>query len=325
MKYSVKAITAFSAGIAVFASTAAAWEQGDEVRLRMAASQPVHAIYPITAGIKAIVERELPGVIIDMTVTQGGVENARLIEVGEVEMANGNTLGAYSIHTGTFEAEGAEPFEQLVGLMPSYSWEIGTMVPADSDVETFRDLVGKRIAMGPQGSGAEATATQAITALGLTDSDFSRVQRSAPAQAFGSLASGQVDAVIWGTAHPAGAIVEQMATRGLRFISFTEEDMDAITAEYPYFSPGWVDPSLYDGIDEPALWVGGGTHFWTNADVDEELVYQIVRVVWENKEELKDRHPSQERLNDDLVRLQADLLPMHPGAERYFREIGVID
>jgi len=325
MKYSVKAITALGAGIAVFASTAAAWEQGDEVRLRMAASQPVHAIYPITAGIKAIVERELPGVIIDMTVTQGGVENARLIEVGEVEMANGNTLGAYSIHTGTFAAEGAEPFEQLVGLMPSYTWEIGTMVPADSDVETFRDLVGKRIAMGPQGSGAEATATQAITAIGLTDSDFSRVQRSAPAQAFGSLASGQVDAVIWGTAHPAGAIVEQMATRGLRFISFTEEDMDAIAAEYPYFHHGWVDPSLYDGIDEPALWVGGGTHFWTNANVDEELVYQIVRVVWENKEELKDRHPSQERLNDDLVRMQAELLPMHPGAERYFREIGVID
>lgn len=325
MNFTVKSIAAMAAGLVFCASAVSAWEQGEEIRLRMAASQPVHAIYPITAGLKAIVERELPGVTIDMTVTQGGVENARLIEVGEVEMANGNTLGAYSIHTGTFAAEGADPYEGLVGLMPSYTWEIGTMVPADSEVQTFRDLIGMRIAMGPQGSGAEATATQALTAMGLTDDDFSRVQRSAPAQAFGSLAAGQVDAVIWGTAHPAGAIVEQMATRGLRFISFSDEDMAAIVEDYPYFHAGTLDASLYEGAEEDALWVGGGTHFWVDADVNEELVYQIVRAVWENKEELHERHPSQLRLNDDLVRMQANLLPFHPGAERYFREVGILN
>ena len=302
-----------------------AWETGDEAVLRMAASQPVHAIYPITAGLKAIIERELPGVVIDMTVTRGGVENARLMQVGEVEMANGNTLGAYSIHKGQFAAEGAEPFPGLLGLMPSYTWEIGTMVPVDSDVQTFRDLLGQRIAMGPIGSGAEATASQALSAMGLSDDDFARVQRSAPAQAFGSLAAGSVDAVIWGTAHPAGAIVEQLATRGLRFVSFAEEDMAKVVDEYPYFHFGYLDPTLYDGIETEALWVGGGTHFWVNEEIDEELVYQITRVVWENRDELLDRHPSQARLNEDLVRMQADLLPMHPGAERYFREIGAID
>ena len=326
MTRTIKTAAAALASAAVLAIPAAqAWEPGEDISLRMAASQPVHAIYPISAGVKAIVERELPGVVIDMTVTQGGVENARLLQVGEVEMANGNTLGAYSVHHGAFAADGADPFPGLVALLPSYTWEIGTMVPVDSEVETFRDLVGQRIGMGPLGSGAEATASQALAAMGLSDDDFARVQRSAPAQAFGSLAAGTVDAVIWGTAHPSGAIVEQLATRGLRFVSFSEDDMAAVVAEYPYFHFGYVDPALYDGIDEQALWVGGGTHFWVNADIDETLVYEIVRVVWENRAELEDRHPSQERLNDDLVRMQAELLPMHPGADRYFREIGVLD
>ena len=318
-------VAALAGALAMAASAANAWEPGEPVSLRMAASQPVHAIYPITAGVKAIVERELPGVEIDMTVTQGGVENARLLQVGEVEMANGNTLGAYSVHHGAFAAEGEDPFPGLVALLPSYTWEIGTMGPADSEVETFRDLVGQRIGMGPLGSGAEATASQALAAMGLSDDDFARVQRSAPAQAFGSLAAGTVDAVIWGTAHPAGAIVEQLATRGLRFVSFAEEDMAAVVAAYPYFHFGYVDPTLYEGIAEEALWVGGGTHFWVSAEIDESLVYEIVRVVWENRAELEERHPSQERLNDDLVRMQAELLPMHPGAARYFREIGVLE
>lgn len=316
-------LAALASGLA--ATAAHAWEPGDEVRLTIAASQPEHAIYPITAGVKDIVEREIPGVTLDMTVTQGGVENARLIQVGEVEMANGNTLGAYSIHHGEFEAEGEEPFHELVGLLPSYTWEIGIMVREDSDIETFRDLVGKRLALGPTGSGAEATASQAIRAIGLSDDDFANVQRSAPAQAFGALASGSADAVFWGTAHPAGAIVEQMSTRGLKFISFTEEDMDAIVEEYPYFHHGYVDATLYDDVDEDALWVGGGTHFWTHIDVDEDLVYEMVKAVWENKEELHARHPSQERLDDDLVRMQVELMPFHPGAERYFQEVGILD
>jgi len=301
------------------------WTSGDTISLRMAASQPVHAIYPISVGFKEIVEREIPGVTIDLTATQGGLENARLLSVGEVELANGNTLGAYSLRHGQFAAEGEDPQEQIVALFPSYTWEIGTMVPADSDVTTFRDLVGQRIAMGPIGSGAEATASQTLTAMGLTDDDFANVQRSAVDQMFGSLSAGMADAVIWGTAHPTGRISEQVATRGLRFIPFDEADMDLVREAFPYFHAGFLRDGLYGGQEGNPLWTGGATHFWATTALPDDLAYAMVRAVWENRDELVSRHVSQEFLDEDLVRMQAELMDFHPGAERYFVEIGILE
>jgi TRAP transporter TAXI family solute receptor len=301
------------------------WTPGDNVSLRMAASQPVHAIYPISVGFKEIIEREVPGISIALTATQGGLENARLLSVGEVELANGNSLAAYSLRYGKFAADGEDPQEQLVALFPSYTWEIGTMVPADSDIQTFRDLVGKRIAMGPIGSGAEATASQTLTAMGLADDDFENVQRSAVDQMFGALSSGMADAVIWGTAHPTGRISEQAATRGLRFVPFAEADMEMVTQAYPYFHAGFLRDDLYEGQEGNALWTGGATHFWATTSLPDDLAYAMVKAVWENKEELVIRHVSQEFLNEELVRMQAVLMDFHPGAQRYFVEIGILE
>lgn len=301
------------------------WTEGESISLRMAASQPVHAIYPISVGFAEIVERELDGVSITLTATQGGMENARLLSAGEVELANGNTLAAYSVRYGQFAAEGEDAQEQLVALFPSYTWEIGTMVPADSDVTTFRDLVGQRIGLGPIGSGAEATASQTLAAMGLSDDDFANVQRSAVDQMFGSLSAGMVDAVIWGTAHPTGRINEQLATRGLRFIPYAEEDMAKVTAAYPYFHAGYLRDDFYENVDSTALWTGGGTHFWATRDLPDDLAYAMVKAVWENKEELVDRHVSQRFLSEDMVAMQAELMDFHPGAKRYFVEIGVLE
>lgn len=301
------------------------WSPGDEMSLRMAASQPVHAIYPISAGFKEIVEREITGISISLTATQGGLENARLLTAGEVELANGNTLAAYSLRYGEFAADGEDPQDQLVALFPSYTWEIGTMVPADSEVATFRDLEGMRLGLGPIGSGAEATASQTLTAMGLSDDDFANVQRSAVDQMFGALSAGMVDAIIWGTAHPTGRISEQVATRGLRFVPFAEDDMAQVTAAYPYFHAGYLRDGLYEGQEGNALWTGGGTHFWATTELPEDLAYAMVKAVWENREELVERHVSQKFLDADLVRMQADLMDFHPGAERYFVEIGVLE
>ena len=94
------------------------WKPGDSIVLRHAASQPVHSIYVVNAGHKAIIEREIPGVRLEMTATQGGVENARLLHAGEVESANGNSTGAYSVYQGEFLAAGEEPYRDLLGWFP---------------------------------------------------------------------------------------------------------------------------------------------------------------------------------------------------------------
>jgi TRAP transporter TAXI family solute receptor len=314
-------------GAFAFATASLAdWKPGDKIVLRHAASQPVHSIYVVNAGHKAIIEREVPGVRLELTATQGGVENARLLQAGEVESANGNSTGAYSVYHGKFLAEGEAPYPDLLGWFPGYTADQGIIVNADSGFGTFRDLLGKRIALGPVGSGAEATVTQGLEAMGYSDADFANVLRTDPRSAFSALAAGNVDAVLWGTAHPASAIVEQITTRGVKLLSYDQADLAKVGAAYPFYHAARVVAGTYEGQDEDIYWIGSSVHNWINRSVPDDLVYAMTKAMWENRDELVERHPSQSPafLNEDIVRQQAALLPFHPGADRYFKEIGIL-
>jgi TRAP transporter TAXI family solute receptor len=302
--------------------SATAWEAGESYTLSVAGSQPTQSIYAIGVAHKRIIEEAIPGVTLNILATQGGNENIELMMIEEAEIANANAIAAYSAYHGSFVFEGQKD-ENILGFFPGYTWEIGAVVRADSPYETFRDLLGKGIATGPVGSGAEATVTAALEAIGLADSDFSVVQRSSPTQAFASLTAGQVEAVVWGTAHPAGIYMENAATQDLRFIPFTEEDLQAVAEAMPFYHVGALRAGVYDNQEEVA-WIGGSTHFWIHGSVPETLVYGMVKALWESRESLKSSHQSQALLDEDLVRQQASLVPFHPGAHRYFVEQGIL-
>jgi TRAP transporter TAXI family solute receptor len=300
------------------------WQPGDRFTLRIAASQPVHPIYAVTVGQKALIERALPGVRVEVVATQGGIENAILIKAGDVEAANGNTAGAYSVHHGKFEAAGQPPYPELLSWMPGYDAPQGIMVNPNSPIRSFSDLRGKRIALGPVGSGAEAVMTATIRGLGLSDSDFATVLRTDPRQGFNALATGNVDAVLWGTAHPAGAITEQVTTRNLGFVSFTEAELAGMVRDVPYFNAARVPAGVYATQTTEMIWPSTGVHHWIAARVPEELVYRATKAIWEGREELVARHSSQRFLSPEMVRTQAGMVPFHPGAARYFVEVGIL-
>jgi len=316
-----------AAGMAIAAaapSPAGAWETGEPYTVSMAGSAPAHSIYAISVAHKRLLEEALEGVRVDVLATQGGAENIELLMIGEANLANGNSIAAYSAHHGAFVFDGMGD-SGILGLFPGYTWEIGAVVPADSEAETFRDLLGQSIAIGPVGSGAEATVSAALEALDLSDDDFANVQRSSPQQAFASLAAGTADAVVWGTAHPAGLYLESQSTQDLRYIPFSQDDMRTITEALPFYHDGALRAGTYDGQDDAVRWIGGSTHFWVDAEVPDDLVRAMVEVMWENREALADAHVSQRFLDADLVRQQASLVPFHPGARRYFVEQGILE
>jgi len=308
---------------AIIAGPVFAWEEGESYTISVAGSAPNQSIYAVGVAHKQIVENALPGVRLEILATQGGNENIELIMAEQAQMANANSISAYSAYNGNFVFEGMQD-QDVLGFFPGYTWEIGPVVLADSEFETFRDLIGHSIALGPVGSGAEATVTSAMEAMGLSDDDFERVQRSSPAQAFNSLAAGQVDAVIWGTAHPAGIYLENQATQDLRFLTFTEEDLSMVTEALPFYTVGSLRAGSYEGQDEAVSWIGGSTHFWVNASVPDNLVKQMVAAIWENRAQLESAHSSQQFVDEELVRQQADLVPFHPGAQAYFEEAGIL-
>ncbi|MGX9965526.1 TAXI family TRAP transporter solute-binding subunit [Roseomonas sp. F4] len=300
------------------------WSPGDRFTIRIAASQPVHPIYAISVGHKALVERAVPGVRVDIVATQGGIENANLIKAGDVEAANGNTAGAYSIHHGRFEAEGHPPYRELLSWLPGYDAPQGIIVNPGSPIRSFSDLRGKRIALGPIGSGAEAVMTATIKGLGMTDADFATVLRTDPRQGFNALATGNVEAVLWGTAHPAGAITEQVSTRNVGFVSFTEAELAGMVRDVPYFNAARVPAGVYATQTTDMIWPSTGVHNWIAARVPEELVYRMTKAIWEGRQDLVTRHSSQRFLSAEMVKTQAGMVPFHPGAARYFIEAGIL-
>ena len=239
-------------------------------------------------------------------------------------MANGNSIAAVAAERETGKYAGMGTSGKVLSLFPAYTAELGAIVRDDSDVKTFRDLIGKSIAAGPVGSGAESVVTRAIAAMGLSDDDFARVQRAAPQQGFASLATGQVDAVVWGTAHPAGLLLENQSTQNLRFVPFEQDDLNAIADAIPGFTPGQLRPGTYKNQEDGIAWIAGSTNSWVAADVPETLVYEITKALWENRDKLADAHASQKYLSENMVRAQATLVPFHPGAQRYFAEQGIL-
>lgn len=318
------ALLAASIAVALPAAAQDSWSPGDAYTFTVAGSQPQHSIYAVGVVHKQIIEEALPGVELNIMATQGGNENVELIIIGEANMANANTIAAIAADRELKKYEGMDTKGKVLGLFPGYTAELGAVVLDGSDVKTFRDLVGKSIALGPVGSGAEATMTNAMAAIGLSDDDFERVQRSAPGQGFASLAAGQVDALVWGTAHPAGLYLENQSTQNLRFIPFVQEDLETVAAAMPGFHAGALRPGTYNGQAAAVPWIGGSTNFWVASDVPEDLVYEVVKALWENRETLAAAHASQAYLSEDLVRQQDALVTYHPGARRYFVEKGIL-
>jgi len=107
-------------------------------------------------------------------------------------------------------------------------------------------------------------------------------------------------------------------------LSYDQDDLAKVAAKYPFYHSARFAAGTYEGQDEDIYWIGSSVHNWINRSVPDDLVYAMTKARWENRAELVERHASQVFLNEEIVRQQAALLPFHPGAEHYLKEIGIL-
>lgn len=251
--------------------------------------------------------------------TSGSQENIRRLTQGDLDFALSNSAITYFAVRGGEGWDREYPMRTVMTLAPNVALFITT---ANSGVKTIADLKGRRVVIGPAGAGFEYFVTPILEAHGVRYEDFTALNAT-QAASVDMLSDGSAAAVFIGGAIPTASITQAAATMDLHFIPFDEAARARLSEEYLFFAPATIPADTYRGqtADFAGLDVGS-MHFITAADQDEDLVYEVTRMLWEQREAVTQKHPAGRAINAKNV-IRDTGTPFHPGAIRFYRDIGI--
>ena len=275
--------------------------------------------YPIGGGFAEMINNHIDGAQATAEVTGASVENMGLIMRGDADLALVLADTAYQAYTGTGDFDGRQ-IENTRALASVYPNAVQLVTLAESDIQSIADLAGKRVSVGAPGSGTELNARALLEANGVNYEGFTP-QRLNFNETADAIRDGDIDAGFWSVGPPTSSILNLAATRDIRLIGLSDEEIANAQEVEAVFAPYELAAGMYDGMDEAVQTIGIPNVLVVNADMDEELAYQLTHLLFENIDELIAVHPA---ANDTTVEftMGSTPVPLHPGALRYFEEVG---
>ncbi len=257
--------------------------------------------------------------------TGGSIANINAMRAGDMDMGVAQSDWQFHAYNGTSQFEEQGPFEDLRAVFSVHGEPFNVIARADSGIETFTDLQGKRVNIGNPGSGQRATMEVVMEAMGWTMDDFALASELQPAEQAAALGDNNVDAIIYTVGHPNGSIQEATTTVDSKLVPVETEEIAALVEERPYYSWATVPGGMYTGTDEDIRTFGVKATFVAPATADDEVVYQTVKAVFDNFDRFKSLHPAFEGLVEEDMVSDGLSAPLHDGAARYYRERGWIE
>jgi TRAP transporter TAXI family solute receptor len=282
--------------------------------------------YPVGGAICRLVnqERREHGIRCAVESTGGSVFNINAMIEGDLEFGVVQSDVQFNAYNGENQWEG-EPFEDLRAVFALHPEPLTLVARADSDIHHLDDLPGNRVNIGNPGSGQRALFDLLMAEKGWDMGTFSLASELASAEQAQALCDNMVDAFAFTVGHPAGSIQEATTTCETRIVPATGEAVDALIERYPYYFRATIPGGMYAGTDEDVETFGVGATIVTRADVDEEVVYQYVRSVFENFDSFRELHPALANLDPQTMVTEGLSAPLHPGAVRYYEEQGWLE
>lgn len=277
---------------------------------------PGGVYYPLGGAMADLWTRMLD---VDMTAesTAASVENCRLTGSNEVQLGMAMGDVAFKAYHGVVQFEGEkQPILALFSMYPA----LQHFISIDPDIKSVRDLAGKRVSVDAPGSGCETMARLIIESAGLSYDDMQVSYYSQP-EAAQAMKDRNIDALFFNFAYPGSAVQEITAVRDVYFVPIDDDIIEKLTDEYGYYIRGAFPAGVYQGQDEEVPSIQVGNDVVVNADIDEEIAYQLTKTLFENAEELHVVHPAAKQFVPENGVKTA--IPLHPGAARYFTEIGL--
>ncbi|MBF8223123.1 TAXI family TRAP transporter solute-binding subunit [Halomonas sp. 328] len=257
--------------------------------------------------------------------TGGSVANVNGMKSGELDMGVVQSDVQYRAYHGeaNFENDGA--WEEMRAVFTMHGEPLTVVARADSGISHISDFPGKRVNIGNPGSGQRNTMNVVMDAMGWDTGVFSLASELDAAEQAAALSDNNIDAMVYVVGHPNGSIQEATTTVDARLVPVTGEEIDALVEAYPYYTRALIPGGMYRGNDEDVETFGVAATFVTHEGVDEEVVYETVKAVFENFDRFKRLHPAFENLDEESMISDGLTAPLHDGAARYYRERGWIE
>ena len=283
--------------------------------------------YPAGGAICRLVnmDRKEHGIRCSVESTGGSVYNLNAIRQGELDLAVAQSDWQYHAYNGTSQFEDDGKNEKLRAVFSLHPEPFTVVASKGSGIKTFEDLEGKRVSVGNPGSGQRATAEVLMDEMGWTMDKFSLAAELKAAEQSQALCDGNIDAFFYTVGHPSGAIKEATTSCDSTIVAVDNEATQTLVEENPYYRVATIPGGMYRGNDEDVKTFGVAATFVTSADVDEEVVYEVVSAVFENFDSFKRLHPAFSNLKKEEMVSDALSAPLHKGAEKYYREVGLIE
>jgi hypothetical protein len=277
--------------------------------------------YPLGVALSKIWEVSVPDVRTSVQSTKASVENLNLLQSGRGEAAFSLGDSVSQAWEGNAEAGFKKPLDKLRGISALYPNYIQIVANADAGIKTLADLKGKRISVGAPKSGTELNARTVFAAAGLSYDDFSKVEYLPFGESVELMKNRQIDATL------------QSAGLGVASIRDLATSIDIVVVEIPgdivekigdaAYQPATIPSGTYEGQDADVKTVAISNYLITHEGVSEDVVFAMTKGMYENLDQLVAAHAAAKGISLDNA-TKGMAVPLHPGAEKYYREVGVI-
>ncbi|NLL61977.1 MAG: TAXI family TRAP transporter solute-binding subunit [Candidatus Atribacteria bacterium] len=279
--------------------------------------------YPLGGALAQLISEKVPGLVATAQTSGASVANCNLIGNHEIETAFSQANTTYWCYAATGLQEGKEPITNLRGIASIYPETIHIVATKASGVKTIADLKGKRVGVGAPNSGTEADARIILNAHGLTYDEMS-IDYIDFNEVADRLIDGQIDAGFTTAGYPTSSIINIATTRDLVLVPVDPVVAQKLVDDIPYYGITEIPAGMYRGVDEPVLSLATPALWVCDSKLDPTLVYKMTKALWENNDILAEVHAQGKNIKLETA-LNGMAVPLHPGAELYYKEIGAIE
>ena len=266
-------------------------------------------------------DRAKHGIRCSVESTGGSAFNINTIQIGELDFGMAQSDVAFNALKGEGQYKG-KPFGDLRSVYSVHPEPFTVLARKEANIAKFEDFKGKRFNVGNPGSGTRASMEQLLAAMGWKLSDFALASELRADEHGPALCDNKIDGFFYAVGHPSANIQDPTTTCAAQLVSLTGPAVDKLVAQYPYYARATIPGGMCANNPKPAETYGVLATLVTSAKAPEASVYELVRATFENFDEFKKLHPAFANLKPEEMIKNGLSAPLHPGAEKYYKEKG---